>query len=93
MSVQFAAGGLPAGYRMPSNDDLGPLALRTIWTLLSISTVVILARLVVKYKTTRRIYWDDFLMVLALVSGLRILSWFLLTLQRDSDTHMLLTYQ
>lgn len=68
MSVTFASGELPLG--MTPDDNLGPLTLRTLWTLLGISTVFIFARLVVKCRTTRRIYWDDFLMVLALVSSI-----------------------
>lgn len=66
MSVQFAVGELPPG--MQTDANLGPVALRTVWSLLAISTLVVLARLVVKCKITRRVYWDDFLMVLALVS-------------------------
>ncbi|KAL9067258.1 MAG: hypothetical protein Q9157_006879 [Trypethelium eluteriae] len=65
-NIPLATGQLPAG--MAPDDNLGPLSLRIIWILLSISTVIVGARLVVKCKTTRRIYWDDFLMILALVS-------------------------
>ena len=73
MSVTFASGALPSG--MAPDDNLGPLVLRTLWTLLAISTVIVSARIVVKCKTTRRIYWDDLLMVLALVR--RIPQWLL----------------
>lgn len=48
--------------------DLSPPVVRVVWVLLGISTVVVTTRLTIKYRTTRRLYLDDGLMALALVS-------------------------
>lgn len=69
MAEQAAAGFTPPY----PDDDKGPMVLRTVWVLISISTLVVLARIYTKVRKTHRLYWDDFLMMLALVSreGLR----------------------
>ena len=56
-------------YEAAHNDDvdLAPPVLRTVWVLLAISTVVVLTRFAVKFRTTRRLYMDDGLMTLAVV--------------------------
>jgi nicotinamide riboside transporter PnuC len=51
-----------------TDDNRAPPVQRTVWILLAISTIVIFTRLVVKLRTTRRLYLDDALMILALVS-------------------------
>ena len=51
----------------PDNNK-GPKLLQTIWILRSISTIVVGLRIYTKIRKTRRLYWDDALMVLALVS-------------------------
>ena len=48
--------------------DLAPPVLRAVWVLLSISTIVVTTRFYVKWRTTRRLYLDDYLVALALVS-------------------------
>lgn len=50
-----------------SGDNRGPTLIRTVWTLLAISTIVLTARLLVKLKTTQRLYYDDGCMLAALV--------------------------
>jgi len=45
----------------------GPLLLRTVWVLTSISVVVVAARFWSKWREVRRLYWDDVLMLLSLV--------------------------
>ncbi|KAF2772411.1 hypothetical protein EJ03DRAFT_203606 [Teratosphaeria nubilosa] len=52
----------------PDNDK-GPQVLAVTWTLLSVSTVVLAGRLYSKGVKTRRLYWDDGLMVTALLLG------------------------
>lgn len=59
------------GYTKLGPDvSLGPTMIRTIWVLLSISTIVFFARLYVKLRTVRRLFYDDLSMVVALVSQL-----------------------
>lgn len=58
-----------SGFSAPANpnETKGPLMVRVVWVLISISTAVMVLRLWTKVKKTRRLYWDDGLMVLALV--------------------------
>ena len=49
-------------------DDQGPAILYTIWFLIGTSALVISLRLWVKLSRTRRLYYDDVIMILALVS-------------------------
>lgn len=60
---------LPPDYQLPDpTDNKGPLLRRTVWVLISLSTVVVSFRVFSKLRKTRRLYWDDALMILALVS-------------------------
>ncbi len=55
--------------KLPYPDhDKGPEILQILWTLGSISIIVVALRIYTKIRQTRRLYWDDGLMVLALVS-------------------------
>jgi len=49
--------------------NLGPRLVKTVWCLLALSTVVLCARFFVKIKTVRKLYIDDYLMMIALVLG------------------------
>ena len=62
MSAAYYGGDLP-----DPNENKGPELLHTIWVLCSISTVVVALRVYTKLRKTRRLYWDDWLMMLALV--------------------------
>lgn len=46
----------------------GPAMMAVVWTLLSISTLVIIARLFVKFRALRRLFLDDWWILLAWVS-------------------------
>lgn len=59
---------LPADEQYP-DDNRGPLLLRVVWILLGLSSIAVAARTYVKIRTTRRVYWDDGLMILAWVCG------------------------
>ena len=48
----------------------GPLLVRTVWVLISFSTITVSGRLFTKLRKARRLYWDDALIILALVSVL-----------------------
>lgn len=48
--------------------DLSAPVVRVVWILLAMSTIVVTTRLAIKFRTTRRLYIDDWLMALALVS-------------------------
>ncbi|KAK5131242.1 hypothetical protein LTR08_001211 [Meristemomyces frigidus] len=62
---------MTAGYSVPSPDDnKGPLLLRTVWVLISISIVIVFGRIFTKWRKTHRLYWDDYLVILALLLGL-----------------------
>lgn len=50
------------------NQNKGPRLLVAIWVLGSISVLVVLLRIYTKLRKTYRLYWDDVLMVIALVS-------------------------
>ena len=63
MAANKVGGHLP----YPDNNK-GPKLLQTIWILSCISTIVVGLRIYTKIRKTRRLYWDDALMVLALVS-------------------------
>ena len=49
------------------DESRGPLLLRTIWVLIGISSVVLIARIWTKLAKARRLYADDICMILALV--------------------------
>lgn len=49
------------------HENQGPLLVRTCWALIAISIIVVGGRLYAKIYKTRRLYWDDGLMILALV--------------------------
>ncbi|GAM89182.1 hypothetical protein ANO11243_072190 [Dothideomycetidae sp. 11243] len=51
------------------NVDRATEMLCVIWTLLSISTLVVLVRFFVKLKVTRRLWWDDWMLVWAEMFG------------------------
>jgi len=59
-----------AGKNYDPNDDQGPLLVRTCWALIAISIIVVGGRLYAKLFKTRRLYWDDGLMILALIFGI-----------------------
>jgi hypothetical protein len=48
--------------------DLSAPVVKIVWILLGVSTLVVTTRLVIKFRTTRRLYLDDGLMAFALVS-------------------------
>ncbi|KAK3069041.1 hypothetical protein LTR53_012936 [Teratosphaeriaceae sp. CCFEE 6253] len=52
------------------NDNEGPSLIRTVWALLGVSGAIVCARLYTKARKTRRLYWDDGLIVLAWLFGL-----------------------
>jgi hypothetical protein len=47
------------------DHNKGPELLHTIWILSTVSTIVVALRIYTKIRKTRRLYWDDGLMVLA----------------------------
>jgi hypothetical protein len=53
--------------------DLSAPVIKIVWILLAMSTIVVTTRLVIKFRTTRRLYLDDGLMALALVSRMKCL--------------------
>lgn len=52
---------------LPPDTNRKNIILRTVWILLAFSTIIMFARIYVKCKTVRRIYYDDALMVVAMV--------------------------
>ncbi|TKA72549.1 hypothetical protein B0A55_07756 [Friedmanniomyces simplex] len=52
-----------------SNTNGGPILVKVVWILLTISAIVIFARLYTKLRKTHRLYWDDVLITLAWVFG------------------------
>jgi hypothetical protein len=48
--------------------DLAAPVVKIVWILLAVSTLVVTTRLVIKFRSTRRLYLDDGLMTIALVS-------------------------
>ena len=53
------------------NADRGPLVLYVVWILTGLSTLVVAARLYTKIRKTHRLYYDDGIMTIALVSAKR----------------------
>lgn len=49
------------------DDNQGPLLLRTVWGLISLATLVVCGRIYTKLLKTRRLYWDDACIIVALV--------------------------
>ncbi|PSK43768.1 hypothetical protein B9Z65_7282 [Elsinoe australis] len=49
--------------------DQGPALVRTVWVLISLSALVCAARLYIKVKIAKKIFWDDIFILLALVTG------------------------
>lgn len=64
--------GITTSLTLPSypDNDLAPSLLGPLWALLGVSMTVVAGRIFVKLRTTRRIYYDDGLMLLALVSSM-----------------------
>lgn len=58
-------GSLPLPY---PDESRGPLMEQVLWSLISISAVVVAARVWIKLSKVRRLYTDDMCMVLSLVS-------------------------
>ncbi|KAK3673982.1 hypothetical protein LTR78_006184 [Recurvomyces mirabilis] len=53
----------------------GPLLVRTVWVLISFSTITVFGRLYTKLRKARRLYWDDALVILALIIGIFHAAW------------------
>lgn len=52
------------------NDNRGPLLLRVVWALLGLSMIILGLRLWAKFEKTRRLYYDDALMLIAVLLGI-----------------------
>ncbi|KAI7568929.1 hypothetical protein KC319_g3382 [Hortaea werneckii] len=65
-----AAEQLPSNLVVVGNETQAPRILKTLWILVSISTIVLAARLWTKWRITRRLFVDDWLMMLALAVAL-----------------------
>ncbi|RMY92661.1 hypothetical protein D0862_09429 [Hortaea werneckii] len=63
-------GAYSAAGKNDPHENQGPLLVRTCWALIAISIVVVGGRLYAKIYKTRRLYWDDGLMILALIFGI-----------------------
>jgi len=61
---------LEPSFPKENDSNLGPSVLRTLWTLLAVSSIFVAARLFVKCRMIRRLYWDDLMVVIALVRQL-----------------------
>ncbi|KAI6807992.1 hypothetical protein KC332_g12302 [Hortaea werneckii] len=61
-----AAEQLPSNLVVVENETQAPRILKTLWILVSISTIVLAARLWTKWRIARRLFVDDWLMMLAL---------------------------
>ena len=64
MASQYSNADLPN-----PDENRGPAVLYTTWILIAISTLVVAARLWTKIRRAHRLYYDDGLMVVALVSA------------------------
>ncbi|KAK4976766.1 hypothetical protein LTR42_002811 [Elasticomyces elasticus] len=71
------------------DHNQGPLLNRVIWTLLAISGLVAAARLWTKWRKTRRLYWDDGLIILAWLLGLAHATQMARAVQHGLGRHML----
>ncbi|KAI7319103.1 hypothetical protein KC315_g9847 [Hortaea werneckii] len=65
-----AAEQLPSNLVVVENNTQAPRILKTLWILISISTIVLAARLWTKWRIARRLYVDDGLMMFALAVAL-----------------------
>ncbi|GAB7359185.1 hypothetical protein MBLNU230_g5252t1 [Neophaeotheca triangularis] len=67
----MGAPSIPSDYDFGDPEtNIGPRTITVCYALLAISILVIGARIAAKCRTTRRLYWDDWLMVVALVFGI-----------------------
>lgn len=64
MAAMMGMGSWPPPY---PDENRGPLLLRINWALISISSMVVLARIWTKFAKARRLYADDICMLVALV--------------------------
>ena len=80
-----AAGGQTLPY---PDTDQGPLLIRTVWALISLSTIVVVARFWSKLRKTRRLYWDDALIAWALICGLIHAAWITWAVHWGLGRHM-----
>ncbi|KAI6860340.1 hypothetical protein KC323_g6255 [Hortaea werneckii] len=65
-----AAEQLPSSLVVVENETQAPRILKTLWILVSISTIVLAARLWTKWRIARRLFVDDWLMMFALAVAL-----------------------
>ncbi len=56
------------GPMAPPSDTRGPLLIQCTWSMASIATAVLVARVVARIKHRGKLEWDDYLMILSLVS-------------------------
>lgn len=79
----------PDGRLPDASDNEGPKMLQVLWSLISLSTVVVGARLWSKYKATRRLYGDDYLMAVALFLGLLHAALMSVSIQHGEGRHFI----
>lgn len=52
---------------MESGEDHGPRMLITTWSLVGLSGAFLTVRVICKLKTKRRLWWDDYVLILSWV--------------------------
>lgn len=52
---------------MESDEDHGPRMLITTWSLVGLSGAFLTVRVICKLKTKRRLWWDDYVLILSWV--------------------------
>lgn len=57
------------GEKGPASDDRGPLFIRAIFIMAGIAIPVMVARVYARIKHRGKLAWDDYLMIVSLVSA------------------------
>jgi hypothetical protein len=62
---------VPGQQLPPPTENRGPMVLQSTWVMVGIATPVIIARVCARLKQMKKLGWDDWFMILALVSLLK----------------------
>ncbi|CAJ2508491.1 Uu.00g135170.m01.CDS01 [Anthostomella pinea] len=89
LTAALSAKGNPQATPPYPDHDQGPLLVRVVWVLIGISAATVLGRLWTKLQKTHRLYWDDFLMLVALAFGIVFSSMVTVAVSSGLGRHML----
>lgn len=61
---------VPEQQRPPPTETRGPMLIQATWIMIGISTPFVVARVCARRRQMKKLGWDDYLMILSLVSAI-----------------------